>query len=220
MQFSTSVWMHQETKAHANSTVSVIFIAICTLDLKPRGAYVIELCPNSCIMHRKQSFLDTKVWLVQNMLNTVSCTVVSMKHVQSGCSCAIVSSFIHHISLAERKPQHPKYHVFIAILAPVWGTRPTKKGRFHDTPVQLVRNVRRFASCVMLHSSELCTYRTIAKNMVKITVSLLFASLCRKTWKQDWLFRGPSFSEVTHYAQIMKFPWPTSRMCTAVHRTL
>ena len=38
------------------------------------------------LMHfgkKKLSFPDTKVWIVQNVHNSVSCTVVSMKHMQS-----------------------------------------------------------------------------------------------------------------------------------------
>ena len=75
-----------------------------------------------------------------------------------------------------------------------------KKGRFLDTPVQLVQKMHRFTSCaigqVMLHSSALCPYSTKAKDMVKSTVSVLFASLC--TEDQDGLLRDLTVSKVTH----------------------
>ena len=162
-----------------------------------------------------------------------------MKHVQSGSSCTIVSPLIHRKSQAERKQKQTKYDIFSVLSVPMCRTRPTKfrisvsqmspklrimdkKGRFHDTPVQLVLNVYRFTSCrigqFMLHSA-LCPYSTKAKNMVKSTVSVLFASLCKKRPRTK-LFRDPTVSQVMHNPHITKFLWPTSRMCTAVPRAL
>ena len=103
---------------------------------------------------------DTKVWMVQNVHKSVSCTVVFMKRVQSGSSCTIVWHFVHHIIWAERKIKtHPwHYDIFSVLSVRVCRTRPTKihmpvvqlhkKWRFHDTPVQLVQNVHWFASCL------------------------------------------------------------------------
>ena len=142
------------------------------------------------------------------MHNSISCAVVFMKNVQKCSSCTIVLPFVHHIRVAEKKNhKHPKYDIYVLLSVPVCKIRPTKirmfanqlypklrimhkKRRFHDTPVQLVMNVHRFASCatgqVMLRSSALCPYSTKAKDMVKSTVSLLFASLCTKELEPRW----------------------------------
>ena len=150
-----------------------------------------------------------------------------MKHVQSNYSCTIVSLFVHSISLAKRKPKNPKYPIFSVISVPLCTTRPTKmrisvsqlypklrsihkKGRFHDTPVQLVQNVHRFDSCaigqVMLHSSALCAFSTEAKTMAKNTFRRYLRLTAQRTWNQDGLLRDPIVSQVTHYPQITKFP--------------
>ena len=55
------------------------------------------------IMHKKETFPDTKVWFVQNVHKSVSCTVVSIKYLQSCSSCTLVSPLAHHISLLENK---------------------------------------------------------------------------------------------------------------------
>ena len=100
-----------------------------------------------------------------------------------------------------------KHDIFSVLCAPVWRSRPTKicmsvsqlysklrimhnKWRFHDTPVQLVQNVHRSASCaigqLLLYYSGLCPYSTKAKNIVKSTVSVLFPSLCTKDLEPRW----------------------------------
>ena len=96
-----------------------------------------------------------------------------------------------------------------------------KKGRFHETPVQLVQNVHRLDSCpigqVVLHSSAFCPYSTKAKNMVKSMVSVIFASLCTKDLELRW---ASPWSNFKHYPQITKFLLSTLRMCIAVPRAL
>ena len=137
------------------------------------------------------------------MHNSVLCTVVFMKHVQSGSSCTIVSPFVHHLSFAEKKT---KCDIFSAISVAVCRTRPTKirisvsqlypklrnihmKRYFRDTPGQLVQNVHRFAWCalgrLMLDSSALCTYSTEAKTMLKNTA-----------WNQDGLLPNPTVNSL------------------------
>ena len=112
MQFSTSIWIHiRKAKDTPNSTVSVLFKALCTLDLKPRGAAVIELCPNSCIMHMKQSFLDTKVWLLQNVHISVSCIVVSKKRVFL-CGELVQQRFASHKPTLPKVTPHRKQRTF------------------------------------------------------------------------------------------------------------
>ena len=124
---------------------------------------MIELCPNSCIIRKKESFPDTNAGLANNMHNLVSCTVVSMKHVESSLSCTAMLPFVHHISWQKEILKHLRYDIFSVLSVLVCTTRPTKirisvsqlypkfrimdkKGRFHDTPVQRVQNEHRFAS--------------------------------------------------------------------------
>ena len=99
---------------------------------------------------------------------------------QSGSSCTVVSPFLHHIPLAERKPKTPKIWDFSAVSILVYISRSTKnpisvcqlypklrimhkKLRFHNTPVQLVQNEQRFDSCVifqdMLSSTHIARKR-------------------------------------------------------------
>ena len=141
------------------------------------------------------------------MNNWISFSLVSTKHVQSGSSCTVVWSFVHHSQLSERNIKHTKYDIFSVLSVPLCRTRPTKicmcvsqlypklrithkKFCFHATPVQLVQNVHRFASCairqVILHSSTFCPWSTKAKDMLKSTVSALFASLCTKDLDPRW----------------------------------
>ena len=120
MQYSTSVWM-QESKTHAIKHGFVLFKILCTMDLKPRGPPKWSNCAQ--IMHKKLSFPDTKVWIVQNMHNSFSCTAVSMKHVESGSFCIIVSPFGHHISLAPKKQKNTlnvKFSVQFPYCAEPW----------------------------------------------------------------------------------------------------
>ena len=106
--YSTSVWIHIRKAKHTpNSTASVLFKALCTQDLKSREAAKWSNCVRIHAMHTKQSFPVTKVWIVQILHNSVSCTAVSMKPVQRGSSSTIVSPFLHHISLDERNPKTP-----------------------------------------------------------------------------------------------------------------
>ena len=134
--------------------------------------------------------------------------------------------------------KHTKYHIISVIFVPVCRTRLTKirisisqlytrlciihkKGRFHDTPLELVQNVHRFASCaigqVMLNSSSLCPYSTKAINMVK-TRFRCYLRLCTEDLEPKWAatWSNCKKKKVTHYPQITKFPWPMSRMCTAM----
>ena len=157
-------------------------------------------------MHFAQK-TDTKVWIIQNVHNSFSCTVVPMKHVQCGSACTIVSPFVHHIPLPKRNQKHPRYAIFRVLSVPVCRARPTKirmsesqlypklrrihkKWRLHDTPVQLIQNVHRFDSCaigqIMLHSTALFPYSRKTRNMVKTKVSAVFASLCTKDLEQRW----------------------------------
>ena len=74
MQHSTYEWIHIRRAKHTpNSTVSVLFKALCSLDLKRRGAAKWSNCVQIHVIDRKQTFPDTKVWIVQNVHNSVLC---------------------------------------------------------------------------------------------------------------------------------------------------
>ena len=68
-----------------------------------------------------------------------------------------------------------------------------KKGSFHDTPLQLVHNVRRFSSCAIRRHGP---YSTKAKNMVINTVSVRLSG--KRTTNQVGLLRVPTVNKVTH----------------------
>ena len=109
MQHSTFVKVHIRKRKHTkNSTISVLFQALCTLDLKLRGddkwsncVQIHALCTGSKI------FLTQKFELSKMCtLNLVYCSV------HETCTERlflhyIVSPFVHHISLAVRKPKPP-----------------------------------------------------------------------------------------------------------------
>ena len=158
-------------------------------------------------MNRKENFPDTKVSTLKNVHYSVSCTVVFMKHVQSGYSCIIESPLFTIYPWQKENQKHPKYEIFSFLSVPVCRTRPAKirmfvnqlypkllimhkKWRFHDTPVKLVENVHRFSSCaigqVMLHSSAIWPCSTKAKYMVKSMVSVLSPFLCTKDLQSRW----------------------------------
>ena len=72
----------------------------------------------------------------------------------------------------------------------------------------------------MLQTSVLCSYSTKVKNIFKKYGFGVICVSAQRTSNQDLLLRDPTVSKVTHYPQITKFPWPTSRMCSAVPRAL
>ena len=95
----------------------------------------------------------------------------------------------------KEKEKYPIYDIFSVLSLHVCRISPTKicisvsqlyqklfimykKGRFHDTPVELVHNVHRFASCsIGRHVTLLSPYSTKAKTMMKSMVSGLYVSL-------------------------------------------
>ena len=189
-------------------------------------------------MQRKQSFPDTDFWSVQNVHKSVSCTVVSITRVRRGSSCTIVSPFVHHMSLVERKEKYPKYDILSVLFVHVCRTCPTKirisesqlypkypkEWRFRDTSMQFVQNVHRFASCaigqVKLHSSAWRPCSTKTKNTVKSTISVLFASLCTKDLEPRWAAKWSNCEQSHTLSSSNEVSWPTSRMCSAVPRAL
>ena len=209
---------------------------MCTLDPKLWGW---SNCANSRIMQTKQTFPDEKVWIVQNVHHSVSCTVVFVKHVQSGYSCTIVSPFVHDFQLAEikpktlyiwhfqftfrtcvknssnqdshiRKPTVPKFTHYAQEMTLPWHTSGTCP---ECAPIRLV----------MLHSTALCPFRTKAKEMVNARFRCYLRLSAQISSNQDGLLRDPTVTKVKHYPQITKFPWTTSascRRCTAVPRAL
>ena len=98
-------------------------------------------------------------------------------------------------------------------------THYAQERAFEDTPVELVQSVHRFALCG-LYSSAFCPYSTKAKNMAKKHAFGVICVSAQGTSTQDGLLRDPTVIKVTHFPQITKFLCPTSRMCTAVIRSL
>ena len=71
----------RKAKDTPNSTSSVLFKALCTLELKARGAAKwSNWAKYSCIMLRKESFPDTQAWLVQKVYNCLVCSSVHEKY--------------------------------------------------------------------------------------------------------------------------------------------
>ena len=94
-----------------NSTISVLFKALCTLDLKP----------NSYIMHKKINFPDTKAWFVQNVHNSVHKTWWErflLHYIFSFCS--------PYTSGRKQNKKHKKCDIFSVISVPLCRTRPSK----------------------------------------------------------------------------------------------
>ena len=213
MQHSTSVRLHIRKAKHApNIIFSVLFKPLCTLDLKSGDAAKWSNCAQIDALCKRN-----KAWLVQNVHNSVSCTGVSMKYIQGGSSCTIVSTFVHHLSMAERKEKHPKYDIFSVLSAPVCRARPNKirmsvsqlhpklrsmqkKWRFLDKPVQLIQNVHRFASCCigqdLLHTSAHAARKRQTWWKARSRRSLRLSA--QRTSNQDVLLRGPTVPKVTN----------------------
>ena len=92
---------HEYTSGKQNTRQIALFrcyLKLCTQDLKPRG--LLNDRTVAKVMHYAH---DTKVWLVQNMHNSVSC----MRHVQSDSFCTMVSAIVQYTSLSERKLKTP-----------------------------------------------------------------------------------------------------------------
>ena len=172
MQHATSVWKHMRKAKDENCTVSVFLKALWTLELKPTGDVKWSNCVQIHVIHKKQSFLDTKIWIVHNAQNSVSCSAVSMKYVQRGSSCTIVSPFVHHTSLAEGIPKNTVNMIFSVyfpylcaeLVQPRFACPYANCKQSYAfctwndvsmTPVKLLQNMHRFASCAIgLHSSD------------------------------------------------------------------
>ena len=158
LQHSPSVGIHiRKAKQTPNSTVSVLFKALCTLHLKPRlpakwsnCAQIYALCTGN------------KDFLTQMFELSRVCTTQSEVRSSPWNMCrAIPAAQWYHFLLTKYTWQkeiqkHPKYHIFSVISVHVCRTRPTKvhisvsqlypklrsihnKECFHDTPLQLSR---------------------------------------------------------------------------------
>ena len=60
---------YRNGKYTPNGTVSVLLKPPCTLHVKSKGDAEWSNCVQIHIVHRKQNFIDTKVWIVKNMHN-------------------------------------------------------------------------------------------------------------------------------------------------------
>ena len=145
---------------------------------------------------------------------------------------AVPSALLCRIMFTSRcqkeNQKHPKKDIFSVLSISVCRTRPTKirisvsqlyqklrgmhmKGRFHDTPVQLVKNVHRYASCtigqVMLQSSahwarKLKTWSKAKAKHTKIAPFRCYLKLCvHWTWNQEGILSDRTVGQFLHYAQ-------------------
>ena len=201
-----------------------------------RGHRVIELCAYSCNGHQTK-FSWHKSW------NCPECAQLSLVY------CSLHETFAQwfqlHYSLAfcspcipfRKKTKNTKYHISSVISVPVCRTRPTKiritvsqdqcyavSTSFHDTPVQLVQIVHRFASWLSCHTTLPSAHAARKrKTWWKARFRCYMLLSAQRTSNQDGLLHDPTVTKVTHYPQITKFEWTTSatsRLCTAVPRAL
>ena len=174
MQYSTSVWIQIIKAKHT-----------------PNGT-VIVLFKTLCTS------------IVQIVHNSVSCTVVSMNHMQSGSSSTIVSPFVHHISLADRNRKYHKDDIFFYLRIYVHTSsnqgshirKPTvpkvmhygqeRTFPWHNNATSPEYAPIRLMLQIILHSVALWPYSTKVKNIVKSTVPVLFSSICTKDLEQRW----------------------------------
>ena len=196
MLYSNSVWMHIRKAKHTpNSTVSVFFKAPCTLDLNPsEPAKWSKSAQIYAVWTRNKDFLTEKFDLCRMC---TSCVVYGSVHEScaEGFLLPYSVNFCWPYIPGSVNEKHPKYHIFSAISVPVCRTRPTmihvsisqlytklrsihKKGRFHDTPVQLVQNVHRFASCALGHHVTILGLMSIQQESEEYGEQNVFRVIC------------------------------------------
>ena len=144
-----------------------------------------------------------KVFLIKT-LNCRECAPLSLVYCSVHEKCA-EGLFLHYSVdfCSERKRKAPYMWHFQCTFRTCLQYRATKVSIFVSQLLRIMRMKRRFrdtsATCPefapirfvryrkdMLHSSAMWTYSTKAKNMVKSTVSLWFASLCTKDLETRW----------------------------------
>ena len=156
------------------------------------------LCRNSCIMHE----------ILFSWHKSLNCP----EYTQLG----LVYSSVHK-TFPYRKKKHPKCDFFSLLSVPVCRTRPTKirisvskvhsnlrimdkKGRFYDTPKEIVQNMHRFASGsigqIMLYSSAHAARKRKASWKGRLRYYLRVSA--QKASNQDGLIRDPTVTKVTH----------------------
>ena len=168
-------------------------------------------------------------------------------------SCTIESNFWSpYIPDRKENEKHHIHDVFSVLFVPMCRTRPTKirmpvsqlylklrimhkKGRFHDTPLQ-IKHVHRIASCAIDIHVKLHPWRTKAKNKVKRPRPYAlkagkkkhgkkhdFGVICvslhkgRRTRMTSSVIQLQAKSRILHKKRCQ---WPTSRMCTSMPRAL
>ena len=165
----------------------MLFVALCTLDLRPRVAAKWSNCePIRALRTGNIVFHAKKASLVQNVHNSVSCTEspwTCAERLILHHSAAFYSPYITDRKKTKNRTRPTKIRISVSKLYRKFRIM-NKKGRLYDTPVQLVQNVHRFASCAI--DCDVILLGRKAKNMVKSTVSVLFESLCTKDIQPRW----------------------------------
>ena len=93
-------------------------------------------------------------------------------------SSTIVSPLLHHILMAERKQKTPQISHFQPNIRTCVENSSNEKGRFQNTPVELVRNVPRFVHYSVAFSSPYTRGEREAKNTLNLNFSANFPYLC------------------------------------------
>ena len=124
MKHSISVWINIGKAKHTpTSTVTVLFEALCTLDLKPRGNAKWSNCAQ---IHA----LSTKNW--HKSMNCPECAQLSLVYCSVHETCA--AWILLHYSVpfgspyiaGSKKTGHPKQDILSVLSVLVFRTRPTK----------------------------------------------------------------------------------------------
>ena len=228
MQHSTSVWIHTTKAKHTPKTTAlVVFKALCTLYMKPLWTAKWSNCAKIHALCTGNKALLTQKFDLSRMCTT-----------QSRETCALTPALSCHLFFSGKKKTQntAKYDIFSVLSVPVWRSRPTKirisvsqqhsklrfkheKGRFYETS----------ATCPECASIRLVRFHSSAhtarkrKTWWKAQVRCYIRIFGNRTSNQDGLLHDPTVSKVTYNPQITKLPWTTSttsRMCTAVPRTL
>ena len=164
--------------------VLVFFKALCTLDPKSREDAKWSNRVLIHIMQRKQSFSDTKVWIVQNVHDSGSCTVV------------LFTTY----PWQKGNEKHLKYDIFSVLSVPLWRNRTNRDSHIRNPTVPKVThyaqemafpwhqcNLSRSCSDSLraLYSKSCYTPRPYA-NIARKRKIELFASLCTKDLEPRW----------------------------------
>ena len=110
-------------------------------------------------------------------------------------SSTIVSPLLHHILMAERKQKTPQISHFQPNIRTCVENSSNEKGRFQNTPVELVRNVPRFVHYSVAFSSPYIPDKKRTKNTLNMTFSVYFPYLCAEVVQQRFAYSYANCTE-------------------------